>query len=481
MEKSRVRRKFHNAIIVSTLGKSFAFPFMSRKLPQLWAKKGGIRLSDVGWGYYVVKFETISDFDRAMFGGPWMVGDHYVVIKEWIPYFQPEDSLIYTLRVWVRLPDLSLEYFDAAILKIIGDKIGKTVRLDHTTLEGSRGNFARVCVEVELSKPLLSKYRLRRRVRRVEYEGLHTICYSCGCYGHVQANCQENNGNEVGVESEVVRSNPIFQSKEMVNDRPEIDEDFGPWMKVSRSGRRGKKNVQMEAALTALDQPSSDPAVSVPAVAAPAVTVPAVSTSVESSKQESIPISGNKFAALSEEDPMGIDLGEGQGKYISDATGIEEDVIIANKENLVDVNGAAKDEVFETAKGILLDHTVAGGPHSLVGLPPSIDLDLVEKALGGKNKVKPQNKAIAKGGIKKPSPSRAKGASGRSNLIGSSAGRVHSMDSAISRVSPGTEQNGTTHNSPPLIHEPGPVGLGAQEGADQLVVLMDCSAPVGNV
>ncbi|CAN1193094.1 hypothetical protein LINPERPRIM_LOCUS28163 [Linum perenne] len=111
-----------------------------------------------------------------MFGVPWMVADHYVVSEDWRPYFRPEDSSLLTLRVWIRLPGIPLEYFDYSILKRSGDRIGKTVRVDHTTLEGSRGNFARLCVEVDLSKPLLSKYRLRRRVRRIEYEGLHTIC-----------------------------------------------------------------------------------------------------------------------------------------------------------------------------------------------------------------------------------------------------------------------------------------------------------------
>ncbi|CAN1193774.1 hypothetical protein LINPERHAP2_LOCUS42168 [Linum perenne] len=125
---------------------------MSREIPQLWAKKGRIQVSDVGWGYYVVKFETICDYEHAMFGGPWMVGDHYVVIQDWRPYFQPQDSPILTLRVGVRLPGIPLEYFDATILTIIGNKIRKTVRLDTTTLEGTRGNFARICVEVDLSK-----------------------------------------------------------------------------------------------------------------------------------------------------------------------------------------------------------------------------------------------------------------------------------------------------------------------------------------
>ncbi|CAN1125177.1 hypothetical protein LINPERHAP2_LOCUS2764 [Linum perenne] len=213
---------------------------MSRKLPQLWAKKGAIRVSDVGFGFYIVNFETISDYDRAMFGGPWMVNDHYVVIQEWRPYFRPEETILSTFRVWVRLPGIPFEYFDRKILKLIGDRIGKTVRIDHTTLEGSRGNFARICVEVDLSKPLLSKYRLRRRVRRIEYEGLHTICFNCGCYGHKIENCTMAPEVETTDNQTTNFVNPVFQTATDQEDRPEVEEDFGPWMQVRRNRRKNK-------------------------------------------------------------------------------------------------------------------------------------------------------------------------------------------------------------------------------------------------
>ncbi|CAN1314138.1 hypothetical protein LINPERPRIM_LOCUS29200, partial [Linum perenne] len=72
-DKVRVRRKFSNAIIVSTLGQNFPFNFMSRKLPQMWSKKGLVRVSDVGYGFYIVKFDTLADFERAMFGGPSLI------------------------------------------------------------------------------------------------------------------------------------------------------------------------------------------------------------------------------------------------------------------------------------------------------------------------------------------------------------------------------------------------------------------------
>ncbi|CAN1317507.1 hypothetical protein LINPERPRIM_LOCUS30465 [Linum perenne] len=68
---------------------------MSRKLPQLWARKGLVKVSDVGFGFYIVKFETMVDFERAMFGGPWMINDHYVVIQEWRPHFRLEATVVF--------------------------------------------------------------------------------------------------------------------------------------------------------------------------------------------------------------------------------------------------------------------------------------------------------------------------------------------------------------------------------------------------
>ncbi|CAN1121713.1 hypothetical protein LINPERHAP2_LOCUS921 [Linum perenne] len=169
-----------------------------------------------------------------------MINDHYVVIQEWRPYFRPEETLLSTLRVWVRLPGLPFEYFDSSILRLIGDRIGKTVRIDYTTIEGSRGNFARICVEVDLSKPLLSKYRLRRRVRRIEYEGLHVICFNCGCYGHKDESCKLE-PEEVAVENQTSTfANPMFQGVEVSEDRPEVEEDFGPWMQVKKKSPEGE-------------------------------------------------------------------------------------------------------------------------------------------------------------------------------------------------------------------------------------------------
>lgn len=41
------------------------------------------------------------------------------------------------------------------------NKIGRTIKVDRTTLMASKGKFARVCIEVDLTKSLKAGYRFR--------------------------------------------------------------------------------------------------------------------------------------------------------------------------------------------------------------------------------------------------------------------------------------------------------------------------------
>lgn len=68
---------------------------------------------------------------------------------------------------------------------------GESMKIDDTTALATRGKFARLCVEVDLTKPLLSKFRLRRKICRIEYESMNLVCFNCGRYGHGLEECKE--------------------------------------------------------------------------------------------------------------------------------------------------------------------------------------------------------------------------------------------------------------------------------------------------
>ncbi|CAN1136532.1 hypothetical protein LINPERHAP2_LOCUS9517, partial [Linum perenne] len=114
--------------------------------------------------------------------------DYYITVGRWSPEFN-EDALIQKILTWIRLPKLRIQFFNHMVVERIGNHIGRTVRLHLATSEGARVRYARVCVEVDLSKPLLGKYIIEDKVFLIEYESLDNICYSCGMYGHKVDGC----------------------------------------------------------------------------------------------------------------------------------------------------------------------------------------------------------------------------------------------------------------------------------------------------
>lgn len=119
-----------------------------------------------------------------------MIQDHYLLVQRWRPFFLQDAEVSSKVVVWLKIPKLPLELYNANCLKRIGSALGTLLKLDRATSIHSRGKFARMCVEVDLSQPLISHLLIRGHQLQIEYEGLHLICFSCGCYGHRADQCQ---------------------------------------------------------------------------------------------------------------------------------------------------------------------------------------------------------------------------------------------------------------------------------------------------
>ncbi|XP_073015397.1 uncharacterized protein [Primulina eburnea] len=248
-EKNRLRAPWRQTLIVKVLGRSIGYNYLLRRIKTLWKPKSLIDLVALENDYFIVRFYSMDDYEHAKYEGPWMVLDHYLIVKEWSPNFDPRSDSTEKLLVWVRFPCLPIEYYDQEFLMKIGNKIGRPIRVDQATSMVSRGKFARMCVEVDITKPLLAKFKLRRRVRKIEYEGIHLICFDCGVYGHRQGEC---NGKEAAKNTDNAMEEVRGERRESSGDPDdhkrkalipaEITENFGPWMMVARSSRKFDKN-----------------------------------------------------------------------------------------------------------------------------------------------------------------------------------------------------------------------------------------------
>ncbi|KAL4308431.1 hypothetical protein GQ457_01G006790 [Hibiscus cannabinus] len=200
----QVDRNMRNAIIVRLLGRSTGYRSLLSRIQSLWKHVGELQLIDLDNSYYLIRFSALEDYNKVI--------------------------------VWVRLPGLPYRYYTKAIFRHIASFIGKVVKIDYNTDAGDRGKFARLAILVDLNKPLLSCIRIDGTIQKIEYEGLHNICFSCGVYGHSKDVCESGKGSS-GTGSGVAAVSASLEKAKSVESISAANL-FGPWMVVDNRRRR---------------------------------------------------------------------------------------------------------------------------------------------------------------------------------------------------------------------------------------------------
>ncbi|KAI9107368.1 hypothetical protein K1719_021405 [Acacia pycnantha] len=179
-----------NTLIIKVLGASFPTYVIRDRINRMWHPKDPLKLIPLSNGYYIVSFSNKEDREYAFQEGPWMIEDHYLIVQRWRPNFNPwKADFQCIIAAWIRLPDVPFEFYNVESLRRIGNMIGKMIKVDRSTSIYDKGGFARICVEIDLKKPLVPTYMVFGEERPIIYEGLHHVCFACGKYGHQKVDC----------------------------------------------------------------------------------------------------------------------------------------------------------------------------------------------------------------------------------------------------------------------------------------------------
>nr|KYP39534.1 LINE-1 reverse transcriptase isogeny [Cajanus cajan] len=248
---------WRNSLIINVLGKRISYRSLENKIQREWAKAGLVRMVDLSQEFYLVQFAAEEDYKHALFEGPWMIADHYIVVQRWRPFFTFTATQTRRIAAWIRIPGLPIELFNDRFLWRVGSKLGTMLKIDKLTSIQSRGRFARICVEIDLQKKLVSQINVLGHILRLEYEGLHSICFTCGKYGHKQQSCQDQVQFDPQVEN-TISTNPnmdvdddannIMPTKKIpelpgthepesvkIHEPPRMEDRYGPWMIVKKN------------------------------------------------------------------------------------------------------------------------------------------------------------------------------------------------------------------------------------------------------
>lgn len=172
--------------------------------------------------------------------GPWFISNRSLKIRIWKPHFNPEKASLSAVAMWIRMPKLPMEFYNPTVIKKAANKIGLLLRLDNLTALGLRTNFARICIQVDFTKPLPSFIWIGGWKQQIQYEGVGSLCFNCDKVGHRKEYCtnsdgvpvEQNGENQSSDTSTDIDESIIREPNPTANQNKEL-EKHGPWMLVN--------------------------------------------------------------------------------------------------------------------------------------------------------------------------------------------------------------------------------------------------------
>ena len=97
------------------------------------------------------------------------------------------------MPVCMRLPNLPLPFWHHLVLEDIGNLLGRFIKSDSDRKEPGVFTYARICVEIDLSKGIPNRLQLKHESfnwnQRLDYENIAFRCRFYHLMGHLQESC----------------------------------------------------------------------------------------------------------------------------------------------------------------------------------------------------------------------------------------------------------------------------------------------------
>lgn len=144
-------------------------------------------------GWLIFRFKNEKDRNGVLIAGPYFVFRRPLLLKNMPEFFKFDRPEIKLVPVWIKLPCLPLECWNATCLSMIVSKVGKLLYMDKKTQTKKRISHARVLVEVDASKELVRNVTIRlpdgEFDQRVIFEYEPMYCDRCTMLGHNAESC----------------------------------------------------------------------------------------------------------------------------------------------------------------------------------------------------------------------------------------------------------------------------------------------------
>nr|POE57305.1 uncharacterized protein CFP56_35163 [Quercus suber] len=167
---------------------------IGRTFKPLWRAKKEFKVREAGDHILLFVFELESDAERVLANEPWTFDKHVVLLQRF-DGSTPARYLRFTkLKIWVQIHGLPMRMLDSETAIEIGETLGQVTPCENLC-EQVGGDFLRIQVEIDVSKPLCRGRRIALDETEeiwisFKYEKLPNFCYWCGLISHDGKDCE---------------------------------------------------------------------------------------------------------------------------------------------------------------------------------------------------------------------------------------------------------------------------------------------------
>lgn len=79
---------WRKSLIAQTVNYKRSIPDIAERLPRIWKTKRPLTVTDIGQGFYVIKFDIPEEYFMALLDGPWFMFQYYLAVMQWKPNFR---------------------------------------------------------------------------------------------------------------------------------------------------------------------------------------------------------------------------------------------------------------------------------------------------------------------------------------------------------------------------------------------------------
>ncbi|CAH9075084.1 unnamed protein product [Cuscuta epithymum] len=157
-----------------------------------WGVDVDVKPHKKGWVIFIFKNEEARM--KVLAEGPYVLYGKTMFLKELSEDFSFDSEEFLKVPIWVKFPRLALRLWQATEIGMIASQVGVSITTDRVTREMQFTNYARVLIEVDVSKAPVLQIPIvppsgKEYLQRVVFEWYPEYCYNCKTYGHHPFGC----------------------------------------------------------------------------------------------------------------------------------------------------------------------------------------------------------------------------------------------------------------------------------------------------